>query len=97
MVLRVQCAASNANRWAALAQQRSLMHWQNAILSSPSKRAARQNKYAIYVRYPDGSAVVMPKKHSGIRDAKSQEVEGFDDWVSLEEFEAAQHSVEPTV
>ena len=72
------------------------MHWQNAILSSPSKRAARQNKYAIYVRYHDGSAVVMPKKHSGIRDAKSQEVEGFDDWVSLEEFEAAQQKMHPT-
>ena len=66
------------------------MHWQKAILSSPSKRAARQNKYAVYVRYADGSAVVFPKKRSGIRDAKSQEVDGLDDWVSLEEFEAAE-------
>jgi len=69
------------------------MHWQKAILSSPSKRAARQNKYAVYVRYSDGSAVVLPKKRSGIRDAKSQEVEGFDDWVSLEEYEAAESRV----
>lgn len=68
------------------------MHWQKAILSSPSKRAARQNKYAVYVRYADGSAVVLPKKHSGTRDAKPQEVEGFDDWVSLEEYEAVQQS-----
>ena len=69
------------------------MIWQKAILSSPSKRAARQNKYAVYVRYTDSSAVVLPKKHSGIRCAKSQEVEGFDDWVSLEDFEAASISI----
>jgi len=69
------------------------MIWQKTVLSSPSKRATRQNKYAIYVRYFDGSAVVLPKKHSGIRDAKSQEVEGYDDWVSLEDFEAASVSI----
>ena len=66
------------------------MNWQKAILSSRSKRAARQNKYAVYIRYADSSAVVLPKKHSGIRDANFKEVEGFDDWVSFEEFEAAQ-------
>jgi len=71
------------------------MRWQEAILFSPSKRSARQNKYAVYVRYADGSAVVLPKNHSDVRDAKSQEVEGFDDWVTLEEFQNAQQQRVP--
>ena len=66
------------------------MHWQEAVLKSPSKRAVRQNKVNIYVRYELGGADVLYKKHSGIRKAMPQEVEGFDDWITIEEYNAQQ-------
>jgi len=64
------------------------MHWQEAVLKSPSKRAVRENKIAIYVRYENGGANVLYKKRGGIREAMSQEIEGFDDWVTIEEHTA---------